>query len=126
MCVVADGGPAGGSAAFAALEAPLASLRGRRFYATYHDGEYRACVAVQPDDDPEAMGLARWRIAGGAYERRKLVDWQDQVDRIGATFDEMVPATEVDTCASIEFYRGSREPSSYSQSCERSAAQQAV
>jgi hypothetical protein len=110
MCVVADGGPAGSSAAFTALEAPLPTLRGRRFYATYRDGEYRACVAVQPGDDPEALGLAPWRIPGGEYERRKVTGWQDQVDRIGAIFDEMVPAAEVDgSRPSIEFYRGSRE-----------------
>ena len=96
MCVVADGGPAGGPAAFAALEAPLTTLRGRRFYATYRGGEYRACVAVQPGGDPEALGLSPWRIPGGEYERRRVAGWQDQVDSIGATFDGMVPAAEVD------------------------------
>jgi len=96
MCVVADGGPVGGPAAFAALEAPLTTLRGRRFYATNRGGEYRACVAVQPGGDPEALGLSPWRIPGGEYERRRVAGWQDQVDSIGATFDGMVPAAEVD------------------------------
>jgi hypothetical protein len=110
MYVVADGGPVGGPAAFASLEARLESLRGRRFYATYQSGEYRACVALAAGDDSEALGLASWRIPGGAYERRKLSDWQDHVDKIAAIFDAMVPAAELDSSRpSIEFYRSSRE-----------------
>jgi hypothetical protein len=110
MSVIADGGPAGGPVAFAALEAPLESLRGRRFYATYQSGEYRACVALAAGDDPEALGLATWRIPGGEYERRKLLDWQDHVDEIAAIFDAMLPAAELDsTRPSVEFYRSSRE-----------------
>jgi len=47
---------------------------------------------------------------GGEYERRKLLDWQDRVDEIAATFDAMVPAAELDsTRPSVEFYRNSRE-----------------
>ena len=110
LCVVADGGPAGGPAAFRVLEAPLFNLRGRRFYATYYSGEYRACVALHPDDDPEALGLATWRIPGGEYERRKLTDWQEHIEEIATTFDAMVSEAELDPSRpSIEFYRSSRE-----------------
>ena len=110
MCVIAKGGPVGASSAFGALEARLPTLRGRRFYATFLKGEYRACVALRSDDDPAALGLDVWRIPGGRYERLRLLDWQDRVSEIAATFDEMVPESEVDsTRPSVEFYRSSRE-----------------
>ena len=110
MCVVASGGTAGGPAAFDALEAPLGSLRGRRFYGTYLAGEYRACVAIELGDDPAALGLATWCIPGGSYERRTLLDWHDHVDDIARNFDEMAEASEHDASRpSIEFYRSARE-----------------
>lgn len=110
MCVVAPGGPAGGPAAFDALEAPLGSLRGRRFYGTYLAGEYRACVAIEPDDDPAALGLETWRIPGGRYESRTLLDWHDHLDEIASNFDEMAGTLGYDASRpSIEFYRSERE-----------------
>ncbi len=52
MCVRAEDGPQGARGAFRRLEAKLSSLRGRKFYGTYHAGEYHACVVLQPGDDP--------------------------------------------------------------------------
>jgi len=110
MCVIAHGGPAGGPAAFAALEMPLRSLRGRRFYGTYLAGEYRACVAIEPTDDPDVLGLQTWRIPGGLYERRRMLDWSDHLDKIARTFDDMSGDSEHDSLRpSIEFYRSERE-----------------
>ena len=110
MCVVAHAGPAGGPAAFGALEAPLGSLRGRRFYGTYLDGEYRACVAIEPGDDPAVLGLETWRIPGGSYERRRLLDWSDHLDEIARAFGEMEGDLHYDPSRpSIEFYRSARE-----------------
>lgn len=110
MCVVAEDGAAGASAAFDVLEGRLATLRGRRFYGTFLDGEYRACVAMRDDDDPVALALDVWRIPGGEYERFSLLDWQDRVGEIPATFDRMVPESELDpTRPSVEYYRSSRE-----------------
>ncbi len=110
LCVVAEGGTRGAQAAFGALEGRLGSLHGRKFFGTYHAGEYRACVAIEPDDDPEALGLMTWRIPGGGFERRKLMDWQERIGEIGATFDAMIAESEFDPSRpSIEFYRSSRE-----------------
>lgn len=95
-CVIAHDGPAGAPAAFAALEAPLRSLRGRRFYGTYLAGEYRPCVAIEPTDDPDAFGLQTWRIPGGTYERRRMLDWPNHLDAIARTFDEMAADSEYD------------------------------
>jgi len=57
MGVVAEGGLSGAPASFEALEAPLDSLRGRRFYGTLPYGEYHACVAIRSGGDPSALGL---------------------------------------------------------------------
>lgn len=110
MCVVAHAGPAGGPAAFGALEAPLGSLRGRRFYGTFFEGEYRACVAIEPGDDPAVLGLETWRIPGGCYERRRLLDWSNHLDEIARAFDEMAEELDYDPSRpSIEVYRSATE-----------------
>jgi len=110
MCVVAQGGPSGGSAAFHALESPLKGLKGRRFYGTYLAGEYRACVALQPDDDPATLGLSTWTIPGGKFERRKLMGWQNRLAEIKATFVAMADQFEADESRpSVEFYRSAQE-----------------
>ena len=110
MCVIASGGPSGAPAAFQALEAPLKSLKGRKFYGTYLAGEYRACVAIEPGDDPVGLGLATWTIPGGKFEKRKLTDWQGRLADIGATFIAMAREFDADESRpSVEFYRSSRE-----------------
>jgi len=110
MGVVAEGGPPGAPAAFETLDARIGSPRGRRFYGTYDGREYRACVAIQEGDDPQALGLTTWRIGGGEYERTKLTDWQERIEEIGPTFDAMAAGCEPDYARPcIEFYRSSRE-----------------
>ena len=80
MRVVAKGGPSGARAAFDELESKLPSLRGRKFYGTYHEGEYRACVAMNEGDSPHAMELITWVIPGGRYLREKVDDWEQKVE----------------------------------------------
>jgi hypothetical protein len=110
MCVVAPDGPSGPPAAFRALEAPLKSLKGRKFYGTYLAGEYRACVAIEPGDDSAALGLTRWKIPGGKFEKRKMLGWQSRLPEIGATFIAMAREFDADESRpSVEFYRSSRE-----------------
>lgn len=110
MYVIADGGLEGASDAFHRLEARLPSLKGRRFYGTYLGCEYRACVRIQPDDDPAALGLAVGVIRGGKYARTKIVDWQERIHEIGETFARLAEEYSADPSrASIEYYRSSRE-----------------
>src|SRR5256885_17180388 len=71
MCVVAKGGPSGARAAFDELESKLPSLRGRKFYGSYHEGEYRACVAMHEGDAPHAMKFRQWVITRGRDLRGK-------------------------------------------------------
>lgn len=110
MCVVADGGAAGAKNAFDRLEAKLPSTRGRKFYGAYYPttDAYRACVTLQPGDDPAGWGFERWVIPGGLYVREKMENWMERVDEIGKTFvamSERERARLDDSRPSIEFYR---------------------
>lgn len=110
LCMVAGGGPDGIRDAWERLEAPLASLKGRRFYGTYLDGEYRACVARRDDDDPEALGLAEWTIPGGAYVSRRIWEWEQHADEIREVTLALAAEYEEDPGRpSIEFYRSQQE-----------------
>jgi hypothetical protein len=62
--------------AFAKLEGKLATLRGRRFYGVVVDGQYRACVAIRPEDHTDALPHPTWIIPGGRFARRKLPHWE--------------------------------------------------
>jgi len=110
MCVVAVGGLEGIKEAWEKLEMPLPSLKGRKFYGTYLNGEYRACVALRDDDDPIALGLDKWTIPGGTYAHRKIQDWPERTGEIGKTFAAMAAEYPVDpTRPEIEFYRSQKE-----------------
>lgn len=107
MCVVAIGGLEGIKDAWDKLEAPLPSLKGRKFYGTYLNGEYRACVALD-DDDPATLGLDT--IPGGTYVRRKIQNWSERTSEIGETFAAMAAEYPIDpTRPEIEFYRSQKE-----------------
>ena len=110
MCVVAKGGPSGARAAFDELESKLPSLRGRKFYGTYHEGEYRACVAMNEGDAPHEMKLSTWVIPRGRYLREKVDDWEQKVETLASVFESMARTHQVDrTRPSVEVYRSQRE-----------------
>ena len=110
MFVRAEGGPAGARQAFATLESRLPSPNGRRFYGTLHQGEYRACVAIAPEDEPTAIGLEVGVIPGGCYAKARLYDWQEKVDQIHQVFMSLHDGHAVDDSRSdVEFYRSARE-----------------
>ena len=75
--------------AFEKLESCLSTLRGRKFYGTFQNGEYRACVEITPDDNPSALGLNTYVIPGGKYARKKIKDWQDKISEIAKGFDSL-------------------------------------
>jgi hypothetical protein len=110
MFVVSPSGPQGAGEAFDRLEARLPSLKGRRFYGTLLNGEYRACVALETQDDPAAMGLETWTIPGGAYARRKLERWSERLPEIGKIFGALAAEYPRDPARpNIEFYRSEKE-----------------
>jgi hypothetical protein len=71
-------------AAFRALAATLATLRGRRFYAALVGPEYRACVALRPENADTS--LPRWTIPAGRYARRMIANYHTNIPAIGLTF----------------------------------------
>jgi len=112
--VKADMKGKGPSAAFDLLESKLPTLKGRKFYVTFlprPDGEeYYACVARIDSDDPERMQLETGAIPGGWYARRRFPDWEKNLSKLPATFEEMARTNDVDpTRPSLEFYRSQAE-----------------
>jgi hypothetical protein len=108
--VSAEGGPAGAHAAFDRLESFLPSLRGRKFYGTFHGGEYRACVAQEDQDSPADWGLPTWTIPGGPYAREKLKNWPEHVSEIGTVFDQLAQEHPGDPDRPrVEYYRSQDE-----------------
>jgi hypothetical protein len=92
--------------AFRALEATLTTLRGRRFYAALVGPEYRACVALRPEDEDADVSLPRWTIPGGHYARRMIADYHTKIPAIGAAFAEMRYRSDFDPSRPcVEFYR---------------------
>ena len=110
MFLVSPSGPQGAGEAFDRLEARLPSLKGRKFYGTLLNGEYRACVALEVQEPPAAMGLETWTIPGGAYARRKLEGWPERLPEIGQIFGELAAEYPRDpTRPNVEFYRSEKE-----------------
>jgi hypothetical protein len=105
--------PVSAPRAFDRLERALPSLRGRKFYGVFdpRTGEYRACVALLDDDQPEAVGCSRGVIAGGVYLRTRLRgELQQTTPRISGTFAAMAAAAAPDPSRhAVEFYRRSDE-----------------
>jgi hypothetical protein len=87
----------------------LVGTRGRKFFGAFYPPtkEYRVCVQVKDDDDPDALGLETGTLPGGGYLRARLRGEPPAIyDRIGPTFEELArTTTSDDTRPSIEFYR---------------------
>ena len=96
--------------AFDALEEKLSSLNGRKFYGVVIGDLYRACVAVEPGDEPHALPHPTWTLPGGRFARRKIADWEQHRDLIGPTFGALRARADSDPSRpGIEFYRSQRE-----------------
>jgi hypothetical protein len=71
------------SAAFCELESKLPSLKGRSFYGAVLGNEYRACVAVEGGEIPDALPFPTFTLPGGKYVRRRIADRESNRDMIG-------------------------------------------
>jgi ketosteroid isomerase-like protein len=113
MCVVGDKAKPiheQAPAAFRELEAKLSTLKGRKFYGAFFGGEYRACVAIDPRQDLNALPLPEWTLPGGRYVRRKLAQYQSRIPQIGAIFTELRARPDADPSRPcIEYYRSGDE-----------------
>jgi hypothetical protein len=96
--------------AFEELEAKLPSLKGRKFYGVVLGHEYRACVTIDPNDDPLSLPHPTWMLPGGRYIRRRLSNWEDNLRLIGPTFETLCRRSDFDPSRPcIEYYRSQRE-----------------
>jgi hypothetical protein len=96
--------------AFKELEAKLSSLKGRKFYGVVLGDEYRACVAIDPNDDPLSLPHPTWTLPGGRYIRRTIPNWGDKLHLIGPTFETLCQRSDFDPSRPcIEYYRSQKE-----------------
>lgn len=111
MYVVSPDGPKGSGDAFKKLEQAInRQLKGRKFYGTMFNGEYRASVAIIDGDIPEKLGLPTWTIPGGKYFKEKLADWEKHISEIAHKCEEIIAKVNFDKARPvIEFYRSQKE-----------------
>ena len=89
------------------VEAMIGSLRGRKCYGAFADGEYRVCVQMQDGDEASALGLEEGAIAGGRYVRERLEGQPPAVySLIKPTMERLAGRPDRDPSRpEIEFYR---------------------
>lgn len=111
MYVVSPNGPQGAPEAFKKLEDAINwELKGRKFYGTELNGEYRANLAVIEGDDPEKLGFQTWTIPGGKYYKDKITDWEKHISKIAPRCEEIIKKVNYDDSRPIiEFYRSQKE-----------------
>jgi len=97
------------SAAWEQLESRFESLQGRKFFGAFDpiSNEYRACVQMQPHDDPGRLGLHEGVLPGGVYARARLRGEPPAIYReIAHGFEQLEQRSGHDRSRpSIEFYR---------------------
>lgn len=91
----------------AQVEDAIGSLRGRKCYGAFENGEYRACVQVRDGDDAAAIGLEAGELPGGRYARVRLKgEPPDLYELIGPTFEQLSQRPDHDHARpGIEFYK---------------------
>jgi len=91
------------------VEQSVGSLRGRKFFGTFDPAtrEYRVCVQLREDDDPDQLGLEVGTLAGGRYLLVRLQGEPPAVyGLIAPTFERLAKQADPDpNRPSIEFYR---------------------
>jgi hypothetical protein len=96
------------SQGMAAVEKAV-GLRGRKYYGAFdfEGDEYRVCVELRADDDPDALGLEVGTLPGGRYAQARLTGEPPELyRRIGPTFKLLSQRPDRDrTRPGIEFYR---------------------
>ncbi len=96
--------------AFKELEEKLPSLKGRKFYGIVLGDKYRACVAIDPNDDPLSLPHPTWTLPGGKYVRRRIPNWDQHLDLIGPTCQTLRRRSDFDPSRPIiEYYRSQKE-----------------
>lgn len=91
--------------AFEQLEQSLGSIRGRKFYGVVSGGEYRACVAIQPNEPADSTPV--YLIPGGRYYCHRIDGFLGDPSRIGQLAEDLIARSDFDSSRPVvEFYRG--------------------
>lgn len=109
--------PEGNRAAFAAIEAHLKSLSGRKFYGLVYESEagMEYFAGLVPDNEIEerrfvALGFPIIEIEAGRCARTKILDWMRHTDEIGPAFGAMIGKHGIDPSRpQMEYYRSLSE-----------------
>lgn len=106
--------PDGIKGAWERLEAPLASLKGRKFYGlTFTEGDevvYYAGLEPIDDDEIATLGFPLLTVKGGQYARSKLHNWTEHADKISEIIRAMLQQFGTDPIRpTIEYYRSQTE-----------------
>ncbi len=109
--------PEGNRAAFNALETPLQTLKGRKFFGLVYGHEtgmdYHAGLVPANEIEEHQfaeLGYPVVSINGGPCARVKLLDWTSKTDQIGPTFGAMIKQFGIDPSRpQMEFYRSVQE-----------------
>lgn len=114
LAVAAEGGPAGGPAAFQQLEQTLPTVKGRRFYGVVKplkDGlSYHAAAETQDEHEAAQLALATLTVPAGDWMQYKMLEWPRLAHTIGATAERVASLCDVDANRpTLEFYRSERE-----------------
>lgn len=114
MYVKSERGVVGSKQAFDKLESKLQTLKGRRFYGLVFDtppnDEYWACVELMAEDKPEEWGFLRGVVPAGKYLQERVDDWNEDVSRVGKTFQKLASENETDKSRPcVEYYRSMKE-----------------
>ena len=89
----------------------MPTLVGQKFFGVVVDGEYRACVRVDPNSsNKEFTQFTEFTIPGGRYVHRRLVDWDHDVGLLLQAVEELMARSDYDpTRYVIEHYRSHTE-----------------
>jgi hypothetical protein len=87
----------------------VVGTRGRKFFGAFYPStkEYRVCVQMKDEDEPNALGLETGTLPGGRYLRARICGEPPALyERIAPTFQELLKRGASDESRpSIEFYR---------------------
>ena len=81
---------------------------GRKYYGAFNnDGEYRICVQLREEDNPQEFGLEVGTLPGGRYARERLTGEPPKIyELIGPRFERLSSRRDRDPSRpGIEFYR---------------------
>lgn len=114
-CITADAFPEGIDAAHSKLHSLFPETGKRTFYGiSYSDGKdgiiYKAAAEQLQDGEAKQHGLETFVIRKGDYMSVLLLNFREEMDRVGETFQELLALPELDPKGyCLELYLGEKD-----------------